>query len=149
MEKAENGVLHLHFVLDYAQLFKNLAMTGNLIQHGSASLNVNMMSNAATQNFVVLPTVSAAHEVEANSVNVKAVPNPANAETLVDYTLPISGSLDLRLTNTLGQIVRSLNGLSASGTFRLETATLPDGIYQYAFYENSNLVARKQLVVKH
>ncbi|MFN0035209.1 MAG: MbnP family protein [Saprospiraceae bacterium] len=149
MKEAENGALHLHFVLDYAQLFKNLAMTGNLIQHGSASLNVTVMNNAATQNFVRMPTVSATHEVLANSLNVKASPNPAGAETLVEYALPAAGLLDLTLNNTLGQTLRRLTGLSASGSLRLETAALPEGIYQYAFYENGKLLARKQLVVKH
>ena len=149
MKEAENGVLHLHFVIDYAQLFKNMAMTGNLIQHGSAAANVAMMNNAATQNFIVLPTTSATHEVLTNSLNIKASPNPTNGETMLEYTLPAAGSIELLLTNTLGQTVRSFAGLSASGTVRLETATLSEGIYQYAFYENGNLLARKQLVVKH
>ena len=149
MKEAENGVLHLHFVIDYAQLFKNLAMTGNLIQHGSAALNVSMMNNGATQNFLQMAATSATHEVEANSLNVKASPNPAGAETLIEYELPASALLDLTVTNTLGQTVRNLNGLSASGSLRLETATLPEGIYQYAFYENGQLLARKQLMVKH
>lgn len=149
MKDASNGVLHLHFVIDYAQLFKNMAMTGNLIQHGSAAPNISMMNNAATQNFIVLPALSATHEVEVNSLNIKASPNPANAETMLEYTLPASGGLTLVLTNTLGQKVRSLTGLTAYGTVRLETATLSEGIYQYAFYQNGNLLARKQLVVKH
>ncbi len=146
---AENGVLHVHFVLDYVQLFKNMAMTGSLIQHGKFAPNIAMMNNAATQNFIVMPTASATHEVETNSLNIKASPNPANAETILEYSLPASGSLELTLTNTLGQTVRSLHGLSVSGTVRVETTTLSEGIYQYAFYENGKLLARKQLVVKH
>jgi len=146
---AENGVLHLHFVLDYAQLFKNMAMTGNLIQHGSASMNISMMNNAANQNFVAMSSTSATHEVLANSLNIKASPNPANAETLLEFELPATGSLTMLLTNTLGQTVRSLNGISASGSLRLQTADLAEGIYQYAFYDNGNLMARKQLLVKH
>jgi hypothetical protein len=146
---AENGVVHLHFVLDYAQLFKNMAMTGNLIQHGSATMNAAMMNNAATENFLTMATVTATHEVEINSLNIKASPNPANTETLLEYTLPSAAALDLLLTNTLGQTVRSYTGLSASGTVRLESAALPEGVYQYVFYENGNLLARKQLVVKH
>ncbi len=149
VKNAENGVLHLHFVLDYAQLFKNMAMTGTLVQHGKFASNVTMMNNAATQNFVTMVGTSATHEVEANSLHVKASPNPANVEALLEYTLPAAGTLELMLTNTLGQTVRSLTGLSASGSVRLETATLSGGIYQYAFYENGKLLARKQLVVKH
>lgn len=149
MKSAENGVLHLHFKLDYAQLFKGLTMTGNLTHHGSSGLNIDVMKNAAAQNFIVLPVVSGAQQVEFNSLNIKASPNPANSETLLNYTLPAEGVINLVLTNTLGQTVRSLTGLAASGSVRLETAALPAGIYQYAFYENGNLLARKQIVVQH
>lgn len=149
MKEAENGTLHLHFVLDYAQLFKNLAMTGNLIQHGSASLNVNVMNNAATQGFIAFPSTSATHEVATNSLSIKASPNPANSETVLDYKLPTSGLLDLTLSNTLGQQVLQLHGLPPSGSIKLQTATLTEGIYQYAFYENGRLMARKQLMVSH
>jgi hypothetical protein len=146
---AENGVLHLHFVLDYAQLFKNIAMAGNLIHHGSATMNTAMMNNGATQGFVTMATVTASQEVEINSLNIKASPNPANVETNLQYTLPASAAIDLMLTNTLGQTVSTYTGLPASGTLPLHTAALPEGIYQYAFYENGNLLARKQLVIKH
>ncbi len=149
VKTAENGVLHLHFVIDYAQLFKDMAMTGNLLQHGAAAPNIAMMNNAATQNFVMMQSVSATHDVTANSVNIKAMPNPANAETLVEYAIPAAGLLDFTLTNTLGQTVRSYRALAASGTVRVETRALPEGIYQYAFYDNGNLLGRKQLVVKH
>ncbi len=149
MKEAENGVLHLHFVLDYTQLFKNVAMTGNLIQHGSAILNQKLMINGATANFVTMPSVSATHDVVVNSLNVKVSPNPANTETMLEYAFPAVGTLHLVMTNTLGQTVRSFTNLAPSASIRLETNTLPVGIYQYAFYENGSLLARKQLVVKH
>jgi len=147
--QAANGELHLHFVLDYAQLFKNMAMTGNLIQHGSVAPNIAMMNNAASQNFLSMLTTSASNDVLTNSLNVKASPNPANGETLIQYELPTAAWMNLTVTNTLGQTVRNVAGLPASGSINLETANLPEGVYQYAFYENGNLLARKQLVVKH
>ncbi len=149
IKEAENGVLHLHFVLDYAQLFKNMAMTGSLIQHGKFAPNVSMMNNAATANFITLTATSATHALQANSLNIKASPNPANAATSLEYSLPASGTIDLILTNTLGQTVRKLTGLSIAGTIQLETATLSEGLYHIAFYEKSHLLARKQLIVKH
>ena len=146
---AANGELHLHFVLDYAQLFKDMAMTGNLIQHGSIAPNISMMNNAANQNFLSMSATTAAPELLTNSLNVKAAPNPADGETLIQYELPVAAGINLILTNTLGQTVRNITGLPASGSTRLETADLPDGVYQYAFYENGNLLARKQLIIKH
>jgi len=149
IKEAENGILHLHFVLDYAQLFKNMAMTGSLIQHGKFAPNVSMMNNAATANFITLTATSATHALQANSLNIKASPNPANAATSLEYSLPATGTINLILTNTLGQTVRKLTGLSTAGTIQLETATLSEGLYHIAFYENSHLLARKQLIVKH
>lgn len=149
VKSADNGVLHLHFVLDYVQLFKNLAMTGSLIQHGKFANNIAMMNNAATQNFVTLTSSSATHGIAANSTNVKISPNPAGTETVLEYRLSASGSLDLILTNMRGQLVQHVPGLSASGALRLQTAALASGIYQCTFYQNGKVLARKQLIVKH
>ena len=147
--EANNGVLHLHFVLDYAKLFNTIAMSDNLLQHGNAAINIAMMNNAALENFIAFSDASATQEVTANSMKIKATPNPSNSETSLEYTLPASETLTLLLVNTLGQTVVSLSGLQASGVVTLETATLSEGIYQYAFYENGNLLARKKLMVKH
>lgn len=147
MEEAENGVLHLHLKLDYAQLFNDMPMTGNLIQHGSALINNKMMGNAATEDFISMSQVSAIHDVQANSLKVSAAPNPFSSETLIRYELPANGALTMVVTNALGQVVRTLHRLPASGSLRFEKGNLPKGIYQYAFYENGNLLSRKQFIV--
>lgn len=149
IQEAENGLLHLHFTLDYAKLFENLSMTGNLYQHGSKAPNVAMMNNAATEDFISMATVSASHEVQENNLKIKAAPNPANSETWISYELPATGSLQLILSNMAGQTVLNMAELSASGVTRLETATLPTGVYQYSFFKNGKLLASKQLLVKH
>lgn len=145
----ENGILHIHYVLDYAQLFKNLSMSGNLIQHGSATINNNMMNNAATQNFISMVSSTGTEEINANSLNIKATPNPANVESLIQYTLPASGNVTLVVRNALGQTVRQVSGLPASGSTTLPTASFSSGIYYCAFYEEGKLLARKQLVINH
>lgn len=149
VKSADNGVLHLHFVLDYVQLFKNMAMTGSLIQHGKFANNIAMMNNAATQHFIALTSTSAAPEASAQLLDIKVSPNPANAEAVLEYSTSVSGPLELTITNMLGQQVRQLSGIPASGTLRLETASLPDGIYQCTFYNGNSLFACKQLMVKH
>ena len=146
---AANGVLHLHFNLDYANLFDNLTLAPSFIFHGSAAPNQQMMNNAANASFVTLNGVLETGHVLQNSLSLSAVPNPANAETLIRYELPATGTLDLVLTNSIGQPVRLLGGLPAAGSCRLTTSDLPAGLYQYAFYENGQLLARKQLVVQH
>ncbi len=149
-KNAENGELELHFILDYSKLFENMAMSGNVIQHGSGAANVAMMNNAASASFlyIVLP-VSATPDVASNSLQIQAWPNPAQAETTLHYRLPMAGQVDLQLTNAFGQTVRTFANLPAAGSVRLETSTLPAGIYRYAFYENGTLLARKPLIVQH
>ena len=146
---AENGMLTLQFALDYAQLFKNIALTGDLLLHGSAAPNIAMMDNAATQSFLALLPTSATNEVLDNSLLITASPNPAHTATTLEYALPTKGLLDLLLINAAGQTVRSLPGLSSAATIPLETGSLPEGVYQCAFYQNGKLLARKPLVVQH
>lgn len=146
---AQNGVLRMNFVLDYIQLFKNLDLDPYLYVHGSGALNRTMLTNAATQKFITLPVLTAIGDLSENSRRVQAAPNPADADTQISWDLPAEGALQLILTNAIGQAVHTETGLPASGTTRLETAALPDGVFLCGFYENGNLVARKKLVVVH
>jgi len=147
VETAENGVLHLHFVLDYAKLFRNMTMSGNVIHHGATTMNVSMMNNSAEAGFITMPAVSANHDVSANSLNLSASPNPFSGETLIRYELPASDVLTLVVTNAFGQPVYTLRNLQAKGAVRFEKGNLPSGVYQYAFYENKELMAHKRLII--
>lgn len=146
-ETAENGVLHLHFVLDYAKLFSNMTMSGNVIHHGATTMNVSMMNNSAEAGFIAMPAVSADHDVSANSLKLSASPNPFSGETLIRYDLPASDALTLVVTNAFGQPVYALHNLQAKGSMRFERGNLPSGVYQYAFYENKELLARKRFII--
>lgn len=147
VETAENGVLHLHFVLDYAKLFNNMTMSGNVVHHGNTTMNVAMMNNSATEGFLAMSGVSANQEVLANSLNISASPNPFSTETLIRYELPASDVLTLVVTNALGQPVHTLRNLPATGTVSVEKGNLPAGLYSYAFYENNELLARKSFII--
>lgn len=147
MAVAENGVLHLHFVLDYAKLFSNMTLSGNVIHHGATTMNVSMINNSAEAGFIAMPVVSATHDVIANSLNLSASPNPFATETLIRYELPASDALTLVVSNVFGQPVHTFPNLPAKGFVRLEKGNLPSGIYYYTFYENNELLARKSLVV--
>lgn len=146
--QAQNGTLQINLLLDYTRLFENMAMSGNLIQHGGTSQNAAMLNNAHTAGFFTLAQSSATHDVAANSRSLEAAPNPSAGETWISYDLPVQGDVSLNLINSIGQSVRSINTLPASGKTLLNTAGLPAGVYQYAFYQHGVLVARKALVVR-
>lgn len=149
VKSAENGVLHLSFAVDYVQLFKNLDMTGNLLQHGGAAPNIAMMDNAATPQFLSLQGTTATDDLDANSERVTASPNPFSDATEIVYDLPGGDNLQMLVFNSLGQQIRRIDGLPVKGSIRFEKTALPDGVYHYAFYENGRLLARKQFVIQN
>jgi len=146
--QAQNGALQINVLLDYTLLFQNMSMSGNLIHHGSSAQNAAMLTNANTSGFLSLTQSSASPNVEANSLSLEAAPNPSTGETWITYDLPAGNDVQLRLINTSGQTVRSLNSLPTSGKTLLNTAGLPAGFYHYVFYQNGGLIARKALVVR-
>lgn len=144
---AVNGVLNVRFNLDYIQLFKNIPMSGSLLQHGSGGFNDKMLTNAVTENFFSVSTATASAEISANSDKISVSPNPFLTETLIQYDLPTTEKLTLVVTNLLGQVVRTVNGLPNLGAVRFEKNDLSTGVYQAAFYEKGNLLGRKKLVI--
>ena len=146
---AENDTLHLHFDLDYAKLFQNMSMSGDLIEHSSKGPCAELMSNSATQGFITLASMPVNQTVVTNAQFIGAWPNPAGDHTLIRYQLPVSGTVELIITNTFGQVVYTANDQPALGSVQIETGNWPQGIYYYAFYEKGRLLARKQLAVHH
>jgi len=59
-------------------------------------------------------------------------PNPFNPVTTIEYSLPISGNMALKIFNVLGQEIETLtSGWQKQGNYQIiwETGNLPSGIY--------------------
>ncbi|MEZ4919082.1 MAG: MbnP family protein [Saprospiraceae bacterium] len=146
---ASNGTLEVVVDVDYAKLFENFGMTGNLIHHGSDSQNAGMMQNAGTQDFLVINTSSAAKTALALEGTVSLQPNPASAFCLVALDLETTASLHLDLMNALGQRVFQENNLNAGSTVSVPTAALAEGVYICTVYDDRGAAIQKRLVVSH
>ncbi|MBL7796604.1 MAG: hypothetical protein JNJ90_08890 [Saprospiraceae bacterium] len=142
-----SGVLQVDLKLDYARLFDKLDMSGNLTQHGSGPINATMMQNAATKNFIAFGQASSTGMPTLQSAQISASPNPARTLTSVRYDLKAQGPLVVVLTNTLGQPLRRFENLPHAGVLDIQLVDVPPGLYHYAFYDASRLIARKQLVI--
>ena len=144
---AKDGTLDVHLILDYAQLFKNIAMTGSLIQHGNSFLNSKMTSNAETEKFITAAVQVASKDLNANSKHVVISPNPCSTESTIDYSLPGSNPLTMIVMNAFGQTLSMVKDLSNSGTIHFQRNQLVDGIYQIVFFDNGQLLSRNQFIV--
>ena len=147
--QAQNDTLRLNFDLDYARLFQDIPMTGNLILHGSEPVNDQMMENAAHRDFIRPVQVSAAPQLPDLASQINIAPNPASGTTLIAYDLAGNAALTLVLTNALGQTVRRISDQPASGAVRWDAAGLTNGLYQLAFYQNGRFLVAKPFVVQH
>lgn len=83
-------------------------------------------------------------------------PNPFNPETVISYTLPKSGVVELDVYNIIGQRVRRLvNKYRAAGTYRVIWDGLDDsgnrvvsGVYFYQLRTGSSVFTRKMVLVR-
>jgi len=84
-------------------------------------------------------------------------PNPFNPKTTINYELPKSGDISLKIYNAAGQLVRTLvNEHNEAGNYSVEWNgeddtgnTVPTGMYIYRMTNGENIVdTKKMLLVK-
>ena len=78
-------------------------------------------------------------------------PNPFNPTTTIDFTLPASGFVSLKVYDLLGREIMTLvNEQKAAGTYRatFEASNLPSGTYFYALKAGSFSEVKKMTLVK-
>ncbi len=79
-------------------------------------------------------------------------PNPFNPSTTIEYSLPESGDVTLKIYNLIGQEVKTvLNNLYQSvGTHSVvfSASELPSGIYFYSFKVNDFVKVKKMILLK-
>lgn len=78
-------------------------------------------------------------------------PNPFNPSTIISYSLPRSGPVELRVYNVLGQEVADLvNGFAEAGRYEVtfDATRLPSGVYFYRLSYDGTAETKKMMLVK-
>ena len=78
-------------------------------------------------------------------------PNPFNPSTKIDFTIPASSQVELKVFNVLGQEVASLvNGTLTAGshTVTFDASKLASGVYLYKISAGSFVSTRKMVLLK-
>ena len=77
-------------------------------------------------------------------------PNPFNPSTTIRYELPKSGSVSLRIFNTLGQVVASLVAGKMEAGYHQATwnANVPSGIYFYRLQAGDFVQTKKMILLR-
>ena len=81
--------------------------------------------------------------------SVTAIPNPANNEVNINFSLVEAANVSVSLTNIIGQVVATQNiSNKASGVATFNTTALPSGVYVYTLKANGE-IATGRVVVAH
>ena len=79
-------------------------------------------------------------------------PNPFNPSTKINYTLPVTGNVTLKIYNILGQEVRTLinNELKSAGKYTIDfnASNLASGVYLYRLQAGDFVRVKKMMLLK-
>ncbi len=78
-------------------------------------------------------------------------PNPFNNSTIIKFSLPESGYVDLKIYNMLGSLISEpVKGNFSSGYYSISfnANRLPSGIYIYTMSANNKFFAKKMILLK-
>jgi len=78
-------------------------------------------------------------------------PNPFNPETVVRFALPVAGFTELKVYNSVGELVKVLvNEEMSAGRHevKFDASNLPSGVYMYRISTGNYSAARKMLLIK-
>lgn len=123
-------------------IFKGVARNGSSVVSISPEYKINLATDITNHNS--LP----------NQFSLaQNYPNPYNPETKIDYHLPSSGFVTLKIYDELGREVKTLvnefqQAGSYSSTFYTLYSTLSSGVYFYKLSFNEVSITKKMLFIK-
>ena len=128
------GDLYHWFPAKYTTWSDQSATEDNIIINQSVT-EVKQVSNLGPQSF---------------SLN-QNYPNPFNPATQIDYSIPQSGFVTLKIYNVLGQEVATLfSGMQTPGSYKatFDGNRLASGVYLYRLEEGKYSVTKKMILMK-
>ncbi|HQY50967.1 MAG TPA: T9SS type A sorting domain-containing protein [Ignavibacteria bacterium] len=148
---------------------------GTVLPNGAASWDAELSSNAVTYMYVVTvpgkylyvctphaPDMSGIINVAVSSISQineiatgyklsQNFPNPFNPETKINFSIPSSGFVDLKVYNAAGQNVASLvNQRLSSGTYNVNwnASDVTSGVYFYTLKTENFTETKKMLLIR-
>jgi hypothetical protein len=100
---------------------------------------------------VNVTTAVADKEIPAEYSLRQAYPNPFNPTTRISYSVPVSGTVRLRVFNYLGQTVRELvNEYKTAGSYEVtfDADGLTSGVYYYRMESGPFVDAKKSVLLR-
>ena len=127
--------------LDYVKLFDNIAMTGNIVLHGSGAKNKTMMQNSAKNGFFTPQIVSSVNDE-------KEVPEFTISQDAFQITIamPINDNYQVLVYDVRGSLIsnKSINDSS----YTIDKTNLAPANYLVTIVNSKGVKATKQIFIR-
>jgi len=100
---------------------------------------------------VAVSSISQINEIATGYKLSQNFPNPFNPETKINFSIPSSGFVDLKVYNAAGQNVASLvNQRLSSGTYNVNwnASDVTSGVYFYTLKTENFTETKKMLLIR-
>lgn len=105
-----------------------------------------------TEPFTLTTSTSISDQIEEFGYKLfDNYPNPFNPSTIISFTIPFSGTVNLKIFNSLGELVKSevfSNLNSGNHQYNFNAAELTSGIYYYSLISGNFKETKKMLLLK-
>ena len=140
-------------------VYTELNLNGFDFSSGSNEIVINAASGGVQVDkvdfFVIGDLTPVSNEDEIDLVNSFSLsqnyPNPFNPTTNINFNLPVSANVSLKVYNLLGQEVQSLlNEARSAGSYtvKFDARNLASGVYFYRLEAGSFVTQRKMTLIK-
>jgi YVTN family beta-propeller protein len=142
-----------HYILDA----KSFTVNGSLVISDTLGNTVQTFTTCIGPRRVMFKYNSSSSGIENNLQTIaqfelaQNYPNPFNPSTLIKYNLPKESFVNLRVYNSIGQLVKTLiSGKQNSGSHEVEfnAANLSSGVYFYTLETESFKAVKKMVLMK-
>jgi Secretion system C-terminal sorting domain len=94
-------------------------------------------------------TVAASPSPSQRGESVRLFPNPAQERTRLVWDEPLRTAASIYITNSIGQVVKSIVVEKGFTYQEIEVKDLPNGLYFVSIYENNHSLGSQKFVVHH
>ena len=152
MKKNILTVVFLFYSICYSQTYINLHKRDGT----SHSFNIEEIRKLTFSDITNVEDTKMLETVIKSFKLLQNYPNPFNPNTIIQYTIPKSGYVQVKIFNDTGQLIRTLyEKFQAPGTYRIQWDSKNDsgqkvssGVYIYQAKFNNSTISKKLMLIK-
>jgi glycosidase len=131
---------------------QSVNITASPVQLGPGEFHIYTSTKIATPDTSVITDVKEMDKTGIKTFNLEQnYPNPFNPGTIIQYSIPRTGKVVLKIYDVMGRVVATLvNGIQAAGKYNVEfnASKYSSGVYFYRLQSGDFVSIKKMILLK-